>query len=454
MAAAVPALPDAAPELGHRSVLTSAAAIGIFTGLARIAGAGKTALITLFFRPGAGLDTYLLAFLIPSFLADVFCGALHPVLVPVLVEARATKGRAGAEAIYADALYSSVSAAALLAALVAACVFLADSVGWYTRTANAGLFHRMLLVMIPILPLSAAASVWRSVLNADMRFGAASFSFLLTPVIASVFLGVAHSWGVTVLAAGSAAGLAGEALFLAAALRYARIPVLPARFERGSGVAAVRGQYGAMVALHLVMKGAFVIDQAAAAMLGAGALSVFSLSTRIGAVAVAVGPEALGTALLPRFSQLNANRDIRRARQSLLRSLSGAVIPMTLVAGLLIWFSAPLVKLVFGHGALTPGDLALVTQAQRWALTQVPFSVGLAIVTRFVASLKANHAMLPVWVAALVAHAALDYLAMQRFGVTGIICVSALIEALVLLAILYLVFRRLAAPDLNSRPAL
>jgi putative peptidoglycan lipid II flippase len=439
------------PELNGRgaSLLRSTASVSIATLLARLAGAGKTALITFFFRPGGGLDAYLLSFLLVSFLADVFCGALTPVLVPALVEGE-VRGRNNFLAIYAAALYRSVSGALLLATALGTMTLAVHRMGWFHEPGDPGLFNRMLLIMLPVLPLNAVSSVWRSVLNAELRFAAASFSYVLTPFTAALWLAFAHGRGVVVLAAGTACGVMAEALFLAAVLRRNGTPLFPGGAALAPGQSLPRKQYGAVVASNLLSKGSIAVDQAAAALSGVGGLSILTLGTRLTAVVLAVGPGALSIAILPRFSRLLAKGTPDQARNSLIRTLGFWLTAMALLSCVLIWLSSPVVRLAFSHGALTGADLYRVTQAQRWSLVQAPFTVGLAILFPFVSSLKANHSVVPVWLAALAAHALFDYLVLKRYGVAGIICVSAAIEALVVVATLIIVFRKLRARDLNQ----
>jgi putative peptidoglycan lipid II flippase len=401
--------------------------------VARVAGAGKTALITFFFRPGAALDAYLLAFLIVSTVTDAFFGSLSSVLVPALVEEEAEERGA-----YPAALLACV-AGSLGLALLAVCVVYATQ------------FQRrdLLLLMIPMLPLTAVGAVWRSVLNARHMFVPSSFSFVLTPVVASITLLAAHSRGVEALAIGSTLGVLAEAMFLAGFLVRSGIPVFPvARSADFSALRASR-QYASVVASGLIGKGALIVDQTFAAWSGVGGLSILNFGTRLTGVLVAVGPGALGTALLPQFSRSLQRNGAGDTRRMLVRTLLISMSVMGMVSAALILFSTPVVRLAFSHGALTGGDLARVAAAQRWSLLQAPFSVGLAIVLPLIASLRANHIAVPLWSGALAAHAALDYMVIGRYGVTGVIGVSAAVEATVLGCALVIVFRRLIRHDLR-----
>ena len=70
----------------RRGLWVNASVVSGLTALVKVAGAVKTIAIARFFGASGELDAYLLAFLIPSFLAEVLCGAIVPALVPRLVE--------------------------------------------------------------------------------------------------------------------------------------------------------------------------------------------------------------------------------------------------------------------------------------------------------------------------------------------------------------------------------
>jgi putative peptidoglycan lipid II flippase len=355
--------------------------------------------------------------------------------------------------LYGAALHRSLLGSIALAGALVTCSVAIHSFGWLAEPASPGLFNRMLWTMLPMFPLTALSCIWRAVLNAELRVGAANLSYVFTPITAALVLAGAHSRGVIVLAAGSSCGVLAEAIFLAGVLRRCRIALFPRRTTLPTGFNLPLRQFWAIVAGNLVSKGAIAVDQAAAAIAGVGGLSIFNLGTRLAMVVLAIGPGALGTAILPRFSRLVAGGSVVRARLALVRTLGISFLCMAVLSCILIWFSEPIARRAFGHGVLTGIDLARVSQAQRWSLMQAPFSVGLAILFPFVASLKANHFMLPVLTVALLAHAALDYLVVKRFGVTGILCVSAGVEAIVLFATMMIVFRRLGSLDLNQRAA-
>ena len=57
------------------------ATVGVATGVVKIAGAAKVILMARAFGMSDDLDAYLMAFVLPSFVADILSGSLAPALV-------------------------------------------------------------------------------------------------------------------------------------------------------------------------------------------------------------------------------------------------------------------------------------------------------------------------------------------------------------------------------------
>jgi putative peptidoglycan lipid II flippase len=426
------------------SVLADTFAVGALTVVARLAGAAKTVVSARYFGPGNDLDAYLLAFLVPSFFADVLSGALNPALVPLLIEASENGGE-GVEPIYAAALYRSFAALCVLAIVLIACVFSIDPAIVGIHLARLTLARRMLLIMSPILPLSAIANVWRSVLNTEMRFSAAAFSPALTPLTAIVVLYLASRWGILVLAWGSTLGMVAEVIVLAAVLRRARLPVFP---KWAYGVSTPRGagkQYGALVASNLAMKGSTLVDQTMAAMLGQGSISILNFGTRLTAVLLTIGPAALSTTILPHFSRMSTGKLQTKLKRELVTYAAVGAAAMAVLVAVLIWFSEPIVRIAFQRGAFTAADAHHVAMVQSCSLLQAPFAVGLMVFSRFVASIKANSILLWVSLGGLGVNSVLDYFLMARYGVAGIALAAGVAQVFMLLTIASIVLRKMRA---------
>jgi len=405
-------------------------------------GAAKALALARVFGSSAALDSYLLAFLAPSFLADVFCGPLVPVLVPALVEFEYREGEAKPVDLYAHVLWRSLllaSVAAAILAAVAAVIATLDAGG----RINLRLLGILTLLMTPILPLAAVANVWRAVLNSRRSFVIPALTVTLTPVVIILcILTAGTNYGVSVLAAGTSLASLAEVVVLGWGLRQAGFPILPRRRAADISIPEIGREYGYLVTTTAMSAGTAFIGQAMAAALGAGSVSILNYGTRLAGVLMAIGPGALAITILPGFSSMVAARDWERMRQSLRRILSGSMAVAGVAGVLLIVFSTPIVRLTMQRGAFTSADTDAVASVQVCSLLQLPFILGTTILMRVLSALKANRVMLPFSGAALVVSTGLNYAWMARLGVAGIALAASSVQALVFTALAILVFRR------------
>jgi len=434
--------PNRTPSAQH-GILFDTLTVSAFTTLAKFMGAAKAVALARVFGAGAALDTYLLAFLIPSFLADVFCGSLVPVLVPKLVEFAHRDGRSKAIHLYGSVLRRSFRLSCGAAAAVAAGAVIVATVGVGNPGVNLRLLGVLTILMTPILPLSSAANVWRAVLNSQGRFAVPAFTITLTPTI--IILGIllaGKSQGIWILAVGTSIASLAEVLVLGIGLHRAGFPILPPPRERSFSLLDVRHEYGYLVAATAMSAGTAFIGQSMAAVLGAGSVSILNYGTRLVTVLMAIGPAALSVTILPRFSHMAAAGDWERLRQSLWRILAGSVAVASATAVLLIVFSIPIVRLSLQRGAFTAADTRLVASVQVFSLMQLPFILGITILMRVLSALKANRVLLPFSGAALVVSTGLNYALMTRYGVAGLALAASLAQALLFTGLASLVFRR------------
>jgi putative peptidoglycan lipid II flippase len=417
--------------------------VSAFTTLAKLMGAAKAVVLARVFGSGAALDSYLLAFLLPSFLADVFCGSLVPVLIPKLIEFECWKGRPKAIDLYGYVLRRSVWLSCGAAAVVTAGAAFVAILGAGRAGLNLRILGLLTLLMTPILPLSAVANVWRAVLNSQRCFVVPALTVTLTPAIIILCIVLAgKSSGVWILAAGTSLASLAEVAVLGMGLRSAGFPILPPRRQRDWSLLDLRNEYGFLAVATAMSAGAAFIGQSMAAALGTGSVSILNYGTRLAGVLMAIGPAALSVTILPGFSHMVAARDWERLKQSLSWILSVSVMVAASAAAVLIFFSIPIVRLTLQRGAFTAADTRVVASVQAYSLLQLPFIVGITILMRVLSALKANRTLLPFSSAAIVLNTGLNYALMTRYGVTGIALATSLAQALLFVALAILVFRR------------
>jgi putative peptidoglycan lipid II flippase len=436
--------PDRKPGLSaRRGIFFDTFTVSAFTAFAKIIGAAKALVLAHVFGAGAALDAYLLAFLVPSFLADIFCGSLVPVLVPKLVDFEYSDGQANAIDLYGHVLRRSLWFSCCAAAAIAGGAAAVATLGAGSVRLNLRLIGILTILMTPILPLAAVANVWRAVLNSQGRFAVPALTFTLTPtIIVLCILLAGRSHGIWILAAGTSLASVAEVLMLGLGLRSAGFPIFPQRRESKFSLADIKKEYVYLAAATAMSAGSAFIGQSMAAALGTGSVSVLNYGTRLSSVLMAIGPAALSVTILPRFSHMAAARDWERLKQSLSRILSGSLIVAGAAAALLIVFSIPIVRLILQRGAFTAADTGMVASVQVFSLLQLPFILGITILMRILSVLNANRVLLPLSGAALIMNTGLNYGLMNRYGVAGIALAGSLAQAMLFAVLAILVFQR------------
>ncbi len=408
--------------------------LSLIAGVVKIAGAAKSIAVARAFGSGLALDNYLLAFLIPSVLADTFCGALVPVTVPRLIELKHRHGLSAAQAFYSK-LLGSILRFSLMGAAA-----LALAIGTVLELVKDNAVGGLVLLMLPVIPANAVANVWRAVLNSRNRFAAAALTAVFTPAVISLATLIGAQRGPWVLAAATTLGAFGEMALLGVAMRGTGYPVLPRRERRDVRMRSFRKEYGYLAASGALSGGALAVGQAMAAWLGPGSVSALNYGTRLSGVLMSIGPAALGIAVLPRFSRVAAEQDWRALKHSLRRLLYGSSAASAVAAAMFVLFSAPIVRLTLQHGAFTAADTGGVAAVQACSLLQMPSVVGITILMRVLSVLQANRVLLPLSAGALAVNAGLNYVLMNRYGVAGIALAASLAQTLLFIAMASLIF--------------
>ncbi len=428
------------------------ATIGICMGIVKIAGAAKVVFSARAFGVTDGADAYFIAFLVVSFFGDTLAGSLHSAMLPTFVESREIDGLAAAQRLYQSVM---ARAAAVLFA-VALALFL--TAHWAMRpfassfdVPKLALTCSLFRVMLPMLPIAAIATVWRSVLNTEGRFVLPTLSVAATPLVTIVFLWkFAATWGVYSLAVGSTVGAIIEASALGAMMLHRGFTILPRWYASTAALAQVLAQYWPVLAGIFLLGGAPLIDQSIAAMLGAGSVSALQYGTRVTVVLTAIGPGAVATAIFPHFSKLAVDgADVRHSLRSYAVIILTVTIPV--IAGL-IAFSEPIVRLFFQRGEFDVAATHVVASVQRYSLLQIPSAMVMALVLRLISSMKANHLLLTAALLFGVLNLTLDLALSRWMGVSGIALSSAITQLITMLYLVVVIRTRLPA-SLNLSPS-
>ena len=405
-----------------RKIFNAAASVAACSGLAGLASTAKELAVARWFGRGDALDAFLIAYLLPSFLVNLVAGSFNAAMIPTFIQVREREGKEAAQRLFSGVMV--VSAVLLVAVSVVVGLlapYFLPLLGSGFSPAKLMLTRRLLYALLPFIVLSGLAVAWTAILNAGEHFGLPALSAVLTPlsIIAFLFL-LGKAWGIYTLAVGTVTGVTLQAAVLGRLLKVRGVDLEPRWHGWNPSLRKVIGQYAPMLAGALLMGSTELVDQSMAAMLEPGSVAALNYARKIVSLFIVVGATPLGTAALPYFSQMVANQDWSGCRHTLRvysRSIVLVTVPITLG---LVFFSHPLIKIVFQRGAFTAADTGVVSRVQALLSLQIPFYILAQLGVRLISALKRNWVLMVIAGVNMIVNIVFNLILMRYLGVAGI----------------------------------
>ena len=183
--------------------------VGGLNSASKVAGAVKVAIMARYFGTSDSLDAFLIAFLLPAFVADVIGGCIAPSLIPVLMRVRASQGERAMGGL------ASAASAACCGFMVVIAIVLAAAAPVILPLAGSGFSESKLreatnlfYILLFWLPVSAFVNVSRALLNVQGSFALPALAPLATPLLVIIAMSLfANRFGAMALCAGTLAGM-------------------------------------------------------------------------------------------------------------------------------------------------------------------------------------------------------------------------------------------------------
>src|SRR5260370_29016788 len=361
-----------------RSFLT----VSVGTLASRLLGFARDAMIAALLGTGPVADAFLIAFQLVNVVRRLLTeGALNAALVPAWVRVRETGG-AVAAAAFAGSVLGTVGAALIVAAallgLLMPLVIAALAPGFVGyKTLQLAVNDARL--MLPYLAFAGPATVMMALMSAQHRFALTAFSPLLFNIalisVITALLGWRQdpAYAATIIAA--TVGIAGLVQLRILLLRRGggslALP-LPISFD-----ADMRGCFGKAIPGMIASSGPqlLVVAGAVIASSSPSAVSWLYFANRLIELPLGIVGVAMGTVLVPELTRALRGDDrsaVAHAESRGLELAVGLALPATLG---LILLSAPVVRMLFEHGAFTASDTAATAQALTWLALGLPAHV-------------------------------------------------------------------------------
>jgi len=348
----------------------------------RLLGFARDAMVAALLGAGPVADAFLVAFQLVNVVRRLLTeGALNNALVPAWLSVKDAKGPVAAAA-FAGRVLGTVSAALIVVTVVAGLlmpwIITALAPGFAGEpTLHLAVNHARL--MLPYLAFAGPATVTMALLNAQARFALTAFAPLLFngALIAVMIVLLFQRWDASdaALAIATTVGIAGLLQLFILILRSRGSHVatpLRVSFDsemRGFLAKAIPGMVAGAGPQLLIVAGAIVASSSPSAV------SWLYFANRLIELPLGIVGVAVGAVLVPELARA-AHADDRstmtHAQSRGLELAIGLALPATL--GLMA-LSAPVVRLLFEHGAFTTADTDGTAQALMWLALSLPAQV-------------------------------------------------------------------------------
>ncbi len=360
-----------------RSFLT----VSTGTLASRLLGFARDAMIAALLGTGAAADALLVAFQLVNVVRRLLTeGALNAALVPAWLRVREAEG-AVAAAAFAGRVLGTVSATLLVTAtlsgLLMPFVITAFAPG-FVGTPTLELAVDDIRLMLPYLAFAGPVTVMMALLNAQARFALTAFSPLLFNIALIAVMAALIRWPQdarhAALAIAATVGIAGLLQLSILLLRRGGSVATPLRISfdremRGFLGKAIPGMIASASPQLLVVGGAIIASSSPSSV------SWLYFANRLIELPLGIVGVAMGTVLVPELTRSLRSEDATAVAHAQSRGLElavGLALPATLG---LIALSAPVVRMLFEHGAFTATDTAATAQALDWLALALPAHV-------------------------------------------------------------------------------
>lgn len=359
--AGTPPKPAAAPRMGGKALLVSAA-----TMLSRVLGLVREQLFAALLGATAFADAFVVAFRIPNLLRDLFAeGALSSAFVPTFAEhlkrSREAAFRLGS--IVIGALGLATGLVTLLGIVFAPELVAVMAPGFEEVPGKVELTVLCTRVMFPFLPLVALAAVAMGGLNAQEKFGPPALASAMFNLVAIAFGVILVIAGVKAEAAavgwsvGTLLGGAAQLLVQVPALRRTGFSFRPLFAFADPGLRRILRLMGpAVIGLAATQTNVFVNTIFASQVEGGAAWLNYAF--RLMQLPIGVFGVAVATIATTGLAKRAAERDLAGMRSTLgsgLRLVAFLTVPSMIG---LIALREPIVRLLFERGRFDGSDTA------------------------------------------------------------------------------------------------
>jgi putative peptidoglycan lipid II flippase len=441
----------------NRRIFRAAMIVTVASVLVKLVATVKEFVVAGAFGRSDDMDAFLIAFLIPGLLINLFSESMNQALIPTLVRVREQHGHGKAQNLLSSAMaWTCLLLACGSVVMAVAARFFFPLIVQHFSPEKLLLTEHLFYGLLPIVVVVGIAQNCSAVLNTFERFAWPAVVPVVTPLAIMLGVWLLTPWmGIWSMVYGNVAGALIYGVLVvwmmqAHGYRFRLywhgkdLTIQPALRE-------VAGQYGPILLSGLVASSGLLVDQGMAAALPSGSVATLVYANRFVSVVLNLLAGAIATAVTPYFSQMVARKDWSGCRHTLntyvrITALVSIPVAVAMIAG-----SRLLIRLTFQHGAFGPADTAAVAPVQAMYAIQLPFYIVSRVFYRYLVAIRRTSLILYCGIINLVLDVVLNIVLMRLYGVAGIALATSLWTVSTFIFLCYCTYRLLPPPGESDR---
>jgi putative peptidoglycan lipid II flippase len=400
--------------------------VGIITVLVKSVAFFKEIKIADAYGTSLLVDTYLIAFLVPSFIQSVFLIAYKGAFIPNYVQE--SKEFSDTKTFQTTSFIITIGVCLVVMStthfgidLYLENLFPGKDATFYS------LVKIQLSILLPSILFWGTSSLLNAQLNVANDFFYSSLNSFFVPLVTIILIyGFREQLQEKTLAYGMLIG-SGCSFFylLVLALKRKLLKIGMPDFKNRNTIMLLK-QLPAKVSSSLINGLNPVVDQYFSGKLMAGAIASLNYGYKIPIVIIGLITTTIASTLLPHFSKkvLEGSKTLFK---ELLKILKLSLLLMGIVSLILIIFSEQIISWVFERGAFTASDTAIVSVVQQMYLIQLPFYLAANVMNIFLTSINKNAFLVISSTISLLLNILLNYLLIDIMGIKGLALATSLV---------------------------
>jgi len=380
------------------------------------------------FGIGTQMDAFFIAMLIPMFMVNVFGQSFGSTSVSLYLRERQQHGEQHGANVVRQLAYMvtlCLLAISLLLALLAPVIM--PLLGWNFSTDTVELSRYLFYGALPLLLFSGMVVLGNAILSARMHFSVPAWSQAVVPLFAIGALLVAgRQLGIAAVLIGMVLGQLVNLILVQLYLRRNGLSVMP---KKDGGVKLPRRatrQFVSLVLAAIFLQVSLLVDNGMASSLDVGSVAALGLGYKVVFFVTGVIGTGISMVLLPYFVSFIVKRDVVSANRELSMLMSLATL-LGIITSLVIYYVAPpVMQWLFVGGKVNAQDIDSVIRVIHMGILQVPFFTCQLILIKYATASHDNRSILIASVLGMVVNIVLNYILMQRMGVSGIAAATTL----------------------------